>query len=324
MVATRDDLCLRCQSPLVEGAPYCHACGVARTAAASGEYEIYDLERFFTYAVDLLCIAGTDGYFKRVNPAFERALGFTAQELQARPFVEFIHPDDRSETVAEVGKLATGEPTLSFENRYRCRDGSYRYLQWTSYPEAATGLLYAVARDVTESRHTQGHIDPLTGLASDHVFEARLIQEWNRARRLGVLLALAILDLDHFKHFNTRYGYPTGDQCLTKLGALLQSRVRRVGDLAARIGGQRLGLLLSGSSDAEAAALCEQLRQDVISLGIPHEGVDSPGLVTISGGVAALVPDAAHTVKSLVTAAEEALAKAKRQGRNAVVRAAAS
>lgn len=315
------DSCLRCQTPLVEGAPYCHSCGIARTAAATGEYPTYDFERFFTYAVDMLCIAGIDGYFKLVNPAFERILGYTATELQAQPFVEFIHPEDRSETVSEVGKLATGEPTLSFENRYRCKDGTYRHLQWACYPETATGLLYAIARDVTEWRQGLDRVDPLTGLASDTEFAGRLHQEWNRARRLRVSLALAIVDLDQLKHFNERYGYVAGDHCLARIGALLRSRMRRVGDFPARIGGQRLGLVLSGSTDTQAAELCEAVRQDVVALGIPHEGVAPPGLLTIRAGVAAMIPDQAHSDHDLLAAAEGALAEAKRRGPNTVVRA---
>ncbi|HSB55039.1 MAG TPA: PAS domain S-box protein [Gemmatimonadales bacterium] len=150
MTRPSQDTCLRCQTPLAEGARYCHLCGVSVSAAATGEYTRYDLGRFFNYAVDMLCIAGIDGYFKLVNPAFERVLGYTAVELLRTPFVQLIHPEDRTDTVAEVTKLANGLETICFRNRYRCKDGSYRRLEWTSYPEPSTGLLYAVARDVTE------------------------------------------------------------------------------------------------------------------------------------------------------------------------------
>lgn len=140
--------CRRCAIPLVAGARYCHACGVDQVAAASGEYTLYDLDRFFTYAVDMLCIAGVDGRFKRVNPSFVRVLGWTVEELLAHPFLDLVHPDDNTETMAEIGKLSDGQPTLAFTNRYRCKDGSYKKLHWTSYPEPGTGLLYAVAREV--------------------------------------------------------------------------------------------------------------------------------------------------------------------------------
>jgi PAS domain S-box-containing protein len=110
----------------------------------------YDVEKLFQLSRDLLCIAGTDGRFKKVNPAFERTLGFSTEELLRRPFYEFIHPDDLAATEEEVAKLAQGIPTISFRNRFQCSDGSYKHLLWTAQPEAETGLLYSVARDVTQ------------------------------------------------------------------------------------------------------------------------------------------------------------------------------
>jgi len=105
--------------------------------------ELHEYRRFFDVTIDLMCIAGTDGYFRKTNPAFERELGWSAEELESRPFVDFIHPDDVEKTVREVAKLAEGIPTVSFENRYQCKDGSYKLLRWTSYPEG--DVLYAIA-----------------------------------------------------------------------------------------------------------------------------------------------------------------------------------
>jgi PAS domain S-box-containing protein len=114
-----------------------------------------EFQKYFEVSLDMLCIADTDGYFKRVNPAFERTLGWSTEELLSRPFIEFVHPDDVEPTLREVEKLAHGIPTISFENRYRCADGSYRNLLWTSYPDPETGVLYAIARDVSELKKVQ-------------------------------------------------------------------------------------------------------------------------------------------------------------------------
>jgi thiamine biosynthesis protein ThiF family 2 len=96
-----------------------------------------DADRLFELSLALLCVAGTDGYFKHLNPAFERTLGHSRDELLARPFYEFVHPEDRERTVQEVEKLATGIPTVHFENRFVCKNGSYRWLAWTATPEHA-------------------------------------------------------------------------------------------------------------------------------------------------------------------------------------------
>ncbi len=109
-------------------------------------------DRFFNLPVDMICIAGMDGRFKRLNPAFSATLGWTIEELLARPFIDFVHPDDRVKTMAEVEKLGFGIPTLSFENRYQCKDGSWRWLSWMTQPFPEEGLLYATARDVTENK----------------------------------------------------------------------------------------------------------------------------------------------------------------------------
>ena len=107
-----------------------------------------EYKRFFDVSRDMLCIAGTDGYFKRINPAFERNLGWSAEELLGRPFVEFVHPDDVERTLRETEKLRRGIPTIAFENRYRLPDGGYTWLHWTCHPDTETGLLYAIARPV--------------------------------------------------------------------------------------------------------------------------------------------------------------------------------
>ena len=110
------------------------------------------LDRFFSLSLDLLCLAGFDGYFKRLNPSWSRMLGYTPEELYALPFVEFVHADDRDATLSETAKVTAGASVIHFENRYRCKDGSYRWLSWTAVPHVEEQLIYAAARDVTEQK----------------------------------------------------------------------------------------------------------------------------------------------------------------------------
>ncbi|MFJ3668585.1 PAS domain S-box protein [Streptomyces sp. NPDC090106] len=113
-----------------------------------------DLEGIFNLSLDLLCICGLDGYFKRVNPAFERTLGHPAETLLARPYLEFVHEADRDATRTALDRLARGEALAGFENRFVREDGTERWLQWSARPVPEVGLFYAAARDVTESRRT--------------------------------------------------------------------------------------------------------------------------------------------------------------------------
>jgi len=126
-----------------------------------------ELDLFFRLSRDLLAIADFNGYFKRVNPAWEQALGWTPDELLARPYLEFVHPDDRESTLAEAAKLTTGAVTITFENRYRCKDGGYRWLQWNSTPLTERGLIYADARDITHLKQAEEQLQRYAAEISD-------------------------------------------------------------------------------------------------------------------------------------------------------------
>jgi len=115
-----------------------------------------EIDRFFTLSLDMLCIANMQGYFIRLNPVWEDVLGYTQAELMSQPYLEFIHPDDIESTIAEASKLSTGAKTLKFENRYRCKDGSYRWLEWNVAPFVEDSTLYCTVRDNTE--RTQAEI----------------------------------------------------------------------------------------------------------------------------------------------------------------------
>lgn len=114
-----------------------------------------EYEHFFNHSNDFICIADTEGYFDIVNPKFEAELGYTEQELQEAPFFSFIHPDDVAATREEVEKLKRGVVSINFVNRYRKKNGEYIWLEWHSAPDAATGRLYAMARDITEWNQQQ-------------------------------------------------------------------------------------------------------------------------------------------------------------------------
>ena len=111
-----------------------------------------ELDQFFSLSLDMLCIAGLDGRFRRVNRAWREALGWSEDDLVSVPFVDFVHPEDVAATVAQTAGLADGHTTVGFENRYRAIDGSYRWLSWKAAADPARGMIYAAARDITDEK----------------------------------------------------------------------------------------------------------------------------------------------------------------------------
>ncbi|HWV39274.1 MAG TPA: PAS domain-containing sensor histidine kinase [Vulgatibacter sp.] len=133
-------------------------------------------ELFFRTIPDLLCVAGFDGHFLRVNPSFHFLLGWTEEELLSRPILEFVHPDDRERTRQEIERIAGGVFTMHFENRYLVKGGGHRLLSWVARPVMGRGFMYAVARDVTESRrYEQEREATLTALQRTAQFRERFL-----------------------------------------------------------------------------------------------------------------------------------------------------
>ena len=137
-----------------------------------------ELDRFFTLSLDLLCVASFNGYFTRVNPASKRILGYTEEELCAAPYMSFVHPDDFEATTGAVTTAVGGGHVIDFENRYRTKDGSYKWLQWAAAPFPQIGLIYCTARDVTERKTAAERL-------------ARLVKELEVARQSAEQAAVA-------------------------------------------------------------------------------------------------------------------------------------
>ncbi len=123
----------------------------------SGNY----YKHFFEHSDDMLCVAGLDGYFKIINPAFEKLLGYSREELFSKPFYEFLVPDERDSNISEVNRLKSGESLTYCEHRYMCKDGSYKWLAWTAHTDLDEGLVYAVAKDISQRKELEDEISAL-------------------------------------------------------------------------------------------------------------------------------------------------------------------
>lgn len=153
--------------------------GIAMALDAGGADSLADEieERFFDVSIDMLCCLDFTGYFKRLNPAWERALGFTRDELMSRPFLEFVHPDDRERTLKQNREVRGGGQARSFENRYLCKDGSYRWLLWNATPDAPQHVIYSVARDVTERKQAEKEREQLVRRLQTALAEVRSLRD---------------------------------------------------------------------------------------------------------------------------------------------------
>lgn len=271
---------------------------------------------WFEMSNDLLVEASLDGYFLRVSEQWERCLGWTRQELMARPFREFIHPDDLALTLLHADAL-DAEPgeVVNFENRYRAKDGSWRWLLWSARSDQA--LKYAVARDITERKQLEqdredllgkteelARTDRLTGLPNRRAWDAEIEDAVARAQRHGRPLALAMVDLDHFKRFNDAHGHVDGDALLVDAAARWRLTLRST-DFLARYGGEEFSILLPDSAPEEAEKVLGRLRAVT-----PKDQTCSVGLAYWCDG---------DSPKDLVARADGAMYEAKGRGRDRVV-----
>jgi serine/threonine-protein kinase len=147
-------LAKKCLSPQADHRP-ANAVEVANEMSAYQESALErvesDMDRFFQLSLDLFCIAGLDGYFRRINPNFSRVLGHTEEELLSRPFLDFVHEADREDTVQQMSVLSEGQPVVQFRNRYLTASGQYITLEWMAKSIENEDIIFAVARDVTSS-----------------------------------------------------------------------------------------------------------------------------------------------------------------------------
>lgn len=177
----------------------------------------------------------------------------------------------------------------------------------------------AELRYANEELQAISETDALTNLANRRKFDRAYESEWERAERLHHPMAVVILDVDDFKHYNDRYGHQVGDACLRTLAQVLRAHARRAMDVAARYGGEEFALILPGMNGAEAAALAEDVRRVFEQAAIEHAGVARSDVVTVSAGVAAQVPARNANRFDLLGAADAALYTAKARGKNMVV-----
>jgi diguanylate cyclase (GGDEF)-like protein len=206
----------------------------------------------------------------------------------------------------------------------RLRASRHREAGLTRLVDERTALLADRSRQLESANRKLRELsnrDVLTGVANRRRFETVLDAEWRRAARMTLPLSILMADIDHFKPYNDAYGHQRGDDCLKRVAEAMSRGLQRAGDLLARYGGEEFVVILPGHTLDQAASVAERLRKVVEDLRIPTSVSGVAPSVTISVGVASAVPREKETSESLVAAADEALYRAKREGRNRVLTA---
>jgi PAS domain S-box-containing protein len=294
---------------------------------------------------DAIVLLGRHGHRRYVSPAFWAMTGWTEADLLQKPFTEIVFPEDRPISDRAFADLMAGSQVTA-EFRYLCRDGTTVWVELRARPTADPlgGLPVFVGniRNISRQKAAEEQLaaisltDPLTAIANRRHFDEALLKEWSRAARDGTPLALLMVDADHFKTYNDTYGHPQGDACLRAIAQVLANSIRRPGaqsghnsghnsehnlgrNMAARYGGEEFAVIMPGTSAEAAAVMAERIRRSLACQAMEHLGHEA-GVVTVSIGVAALVPQRGADPEVLIRSADQALYEAKRTGRNRVVR----
>lgn len=182
--------------------------------------------------------------------------------------------------------------------------------------------LVVLARKLDTANHELKRLsasDGLTGIANRRFFDEYISREWRRARRSATSIAMLMCDVDHFKLYNDTYGHQAGDDCLRQVANAIASNLERASDIAARYGGEEFAVILPETAIGGTLFVAEKIRHAIHQLNIPHSA-SQLGRVTLSIGIAAATPDADNSFEDLIKAADQALYKAKDDGRDRVCR----
>lgn len=275
-----------------------------------------ELESFFSISPNMLIITDLQGVCLKLNPAWERAMGYPSGELEGRQCIEYFHPDDMQAAFDALADIAAGRTVSDFVARFRNKNGSYRFLEWSAAGHG--GLVYAAAHDITGRREAERHLhelayhDRLTGLPNRTLFFDRLSQALSGAKRNHKPLGILFMDLDGFKKVNDEHGHDAGDTVLKTVAERLVETVRAT-DTVARMGGDEFVIILHELEGRDGAVAVARKILAAVTPDIPLSET-----LTCSVGASigiSLYPEHGADMDSLLMAADMAMYLSKKKGR---------
>ena len=280
-----------------------------------------DRQKIFDVSLDMLSVIGFDGVFKELNPAWTRILGWSIEELKEKSWLDLVIPADKKSSIAMAKRLFQGKSVIGFENRCSCKNGSIKWLSWSSYPDLKQQQFFSAVRDSTDRKKLEEELrqlattDPLTGASNRRHFIELAIKELKRSCRYGSQMAVIMLDIDHFKQINDNYGHSIGDEALKRLVDGCHQELRTT-DIFGRFGGEEFAAILVKTDPEATFNACNRIVKAIAKLKIrtPKKSVS----ITVSLGFTMRAADDI-SIDSLLKRADDALYKAKNSGRNQVV-----
>lgn len=300
-----------------------------RSNSATQQEQAERLRTIVDSMAEGLMIIEASGRIQYANPACDQYLGYASKELAGHSISELLSPPVAQEYLDYFAGYAANPGTVrqhgAREVTIRGRDGAMRSMDLTLTPIFVREPLFiGLLHDISHHKRSETELqraalaDPLTRIANRRHFDSFLDKEWQRALRSGAPLSLIVLDVDHFKLYNDSLGHTAGDLCLCQVAQAISSHALRATDLAARYGGEEFVLLFAETPADKAALLAESIRAHIEALKLAHPRSPTSAWLTVSIGVATMVPTQHDAVEKLFMAADRAMYRAKEGGRNRV------
>jgi diguanylate cyclase (GGDEF)-like protein/PAS domain S-box-containing protein len=308
----------------------------ANAMAVEAEIANIELSQIINTSIDGMILIYENFSIKRINTSLLNFLDVSETEAMGKKCYDLMACSWCNTSECPLTKLLRGKARIELDIERTRKDGVTVPFMFSATPfrglDGAVIGMVASFKDITERKYAENTLkeanerlellsvsDGLTGVANRRCFDQTIQREWTRLQRTKDLLSLIMCDVDFFKLFNDTYGHQNGDDCLKSVAKTLQANARRGADCVARYGGEEFAVILPVTGKKSAIHVAEKIRQTMEKIAIAHSKSSVVPYVTLSLGVATVVPDKQGTPDSLIKCADEALYLAKSSGRNRVV-----